>query len=203
MARNRSALYIGLLIAAAAAAGYIVARVLQEGAPQLSSGTALPQPRPVTAFSLTDQHGKPFDNSRLEGKPSLMFFGFTHCPDVCPTTLALMTQLHRDPALQALQMVFVTVDPGRDDAVTLRHYVDAFGGGFTALRGEDAALEPLLQSLGVARSVQPLPGGGYAVDHSATLFFINASGALSAVFTPPFDRARLRSDLLALISSRH
>jgi protein SCO1/2 len=202
MARNRSAVYIGLLIMAAAMAGYIVARSLQNGAPRLSSGTALPQARPVAAFSLADQDGVAFDNSRLTGGPSLVFFGFTHCPDVCPTTLALMTQLHRDPALQALRMVFVTVDPGRDDALTLRHYVAAFGGGFTALRGEDAALDPLLQSLGAVRSVQPLAGGDYAVDHSATLYFINDKGALGAVFTPPFDHARLRSDLLTLVGSR-
>jgi protein SCO1/2 len=199
MAKNRSAVYIGLLIVAAALAGYMVARSLQVGAPQLASGTALPQARPVAAFSLTDQDGVVFDNSRLAGAPSLLFFGFTHCPDVCPTTLALMTQLHRDPALQALRMVFVTVDPGRDDALTLRHYVEAFGGGFTAVRGEDAALDPLLQNLGAVRSVQPLAGGDYAVDHSATLFYINGKGALSAVFTPPFDHARLRADLLALV----
>lgn len=178
----------------------MVARSLQVGARQLASGTALPQARPVAAFSLTDQDGVAFDNSRLNGAPSLLFFGFTHCPDVCPTTLALMTQLHRDPALQALRMVFVSVDPGRDDALTLRHYVEAFGGGFTAVRGEDAALDPLLQNLGAVRSVQPLAGSDYAVDHSATLFYVDGKGALSAVFTPPFDYARLRTDLLALVT---
>jgi protein SCO1 len=203
MARNRSAVYVGLLIVAAAVAGYIVARSLQDGAPPLSSGTALPQARPVAAFSLTDQDGAAFDNSRFAGGPSLLFFGFTHCPDVCPTTLALMTQLHRDPALRALRMIFVTVDPDRDDALTLRHYVEAFGGGFTALRGEDAALDPLLKNLGAVRSVQPRAGSDYAVDHSATLYFINGKGALSAVFTPPFDYARLRLDLLTLVNSQH
>jgi protein SCO1/2 len=201
MAKNRSAVYVGLLIVAAALAGYIVARSLQNGVPRLVSGTSLPQARPIAAFSLTDQDGVAFDNSNLAGKPSLLFFGFTHCPDVCPTTLALMTQLHRDPALQALRMVFITVDPARDDALTLRHYVEAFGGGFTAARGEDVALDPLLQNLGAVRSVQALPGGDYAVDHSATLYFINGKGALSAVFTPPFDRVRLRSDLLTLLSN--
>ena len=100
-------------------------------------------------------------------------------------------------------MVFVTVDPGRDDALTLRHYVEAFGGGFTALRGEDAALDPLLKNLGAVRSVQPLAGGDYAVDHSATLYFINDKGALGAVFTPPFDYTRLRLDLLTLVNSQH
>lgn len=181
----------------------MVARSLQEGVPVLASGTALPQPRAVEPFALSDQDGKPFDNSNLAGSPSLAFFGFTHCPDVCPTTLALMAQLHRDPALKDLRIVFVTVDPARDDAVTLSHYVEAFGGGITALRGEDAALAPLLKSLGVATSVQPRVGNDYTVDHSATLFFLNGRGALAAVFTPPFDAARLRSDLLTLVSSQH
>ncbi len=186
---------------AAAAAGYIVARALQHGPPVLVSGTAIPTALPIPAFRLEDQDGVAFDNARLARAPSLMFFGFTHCPDVCPITLAMMTQLHRDPGLRALRMVFVTVDPGRDDALTLRHYVDAFGGGFTAVRGEDVALEPLLRHLGVVRAIQPLPGGDYAVDHSATLYFINSKGALGAVFTPPFDKERLRSDLLELVRS--
>jgi protein SCO1 len=203
MAVNRSALHVGLLIAAAAAAGYMVARSLHQGAPGLAGGTALPQPRLVSTFALVDQDGKAFGNAQLAGKPSLFFFGFTHCPDVCPTTLALMAQLHRDPGLQELRMVFVSVDPGRDDVATLRRYVDAFGGGFTGLRGEDTQLEPLLKSLGVARALQPLPGGDYSVDHSATFFYVNETGALSAVFTPPFDFARLRPDLLALVGSRY
>jgi protein SCO1/2 len=98
-------------------------------------------------------------------------------------------------------MLFVTVDPQRDDQAALQRYVAAFGGGLTGLRGEDAALEPLLQSLGAARRVEPRAGTDYAVDHSATLFYINARGSFSAVFTPPFDYARLRDDLAALITS--
>jgi protein SCO1 len=198
MARNRSAIYVGLLIAAAALAGYMVARSLQEGVPVLASGTALPQPRPVESFALSDQDGNRFDNTSLAGQATLAFFGFTHCPDVCPTTLALLARLHRDPALKDLRIAFITVDPARDDALTLRRYVDAFGGGITALRGEDEALAPLLKSLGVATSNQPRAGTDYTVDHSATLFFLDRRGALAAVFTPPFDAARLRSDLLTL-----
>jgi protein SCO1/2 len=103
--------------------------------------------------------------------------------------------------MAALRLVFVTVDPKRDDTVTLRRYVEAFGGGITGLRGEDAQLEPLLRSLGAARSVQPLPGGDYAVDHSATLFYVDGQGRLSAVFTPPFTFEALRADLRALLAA--
>jgi protein SCO1/2 len=198
MFRNRSLLYYGLVVIAAALGGYMVARQLHHGPPVLQAGTALPQARPVVAFTLTDHAGQQFDNARLRGAPSLVFFGFTHCPDVCPTTLALMAQLQRDPALQKLRMLFVTVDPDRDDQTTLQHYVDAFGGGLIGLRGDDRNLDALMQSLGAVRSLQPLPGGSYSVDHSATLFFLDGRGELAAVFTPPFQLPQLRGDLTAL-----
>jgi protein SCO1/2 len=132
-----------------------------------------------------------------------MFFGFTHCPDVCPTTLALMAQLQRDPALQAVRVLFVTVDPQRDDQAAMRQYVQAFGERVTGLFGPEAALNPLLSNLGVARIVEPRAGTDYSVDHSATLYYLNAQGALSAVFTPPFSFPNLRADLGQLLASGH
>jgi protein SCO1 len=202
MSVNRSAIYVGLMVLAAAVAGYMVSRQLARSeAPALQSGTAYPAPRPVAPFALTDHLGVPFGNSRLAGHPTLVFFGFTHCPDICPTTLAMTAQLQRDPALARLQTVFVTVDPGRDNQQLLQQYVNAFGGGLVGLRGEDPALEPLMKSLAAAHSVQPRVGADYSVDHSANLHYINSRGALSAVFTPPFALAALRSDLAALISS--
>ncbi len=189
---------------AAALAGYMVSHQLAQPAPlPLASGTALPQPRPLIEFSLSDQRGRSFGNAEIAGHANLLFFGFTHCPDICPTTLALMAQLHHMPALDKLQMIFVTVDPARDDAAAMRAYVDAFGGNMVGLRGEDAALDPLLKNLGAVRAVQKLPGGDYTVDHSATLYYIDAQGALAAVFTPPFDSAKLAADLNTLLASSH
>jgi len=202
MLKQRFVLVVGLLALAAALAGYIVSRELARPArPQLLSGTALPAPRPLAAFALTDQQGNAFSNAELAGRPSLVFFGFTHCPDVCPTTLALMAQLQRDSALASLRMVFITVDPARDDAAAMKAYVDAFGGNMVGLRGEDEALDPLLRNLGAVRAIQPLAGSDYSVDHSATLYYLDSRGALSAVFTPPFDAAKLASDLATLKAS--
>lgn len=198
MFKNRSALWIALVALAALAGGYLVSRQLDRNLPALQGGTVLPQSRPVAPFSLTDHLGAPFDNARLLGAPHLVFFGFTHCPDICPTTLALLAQLNRDPALGELRTLFVTVDPARDDELTLKRYVDAFGGRLIGLRGEDAALEPLLSSLGAARSVQQTADGAYLVDHSATLFYLDGEGRLVAVFTPPFSLPRLRADLVQL-----
>ena len=189
------------MVLAAALAGYMVSLQLARGTPQLASGTTLPTPRPVTPFTLTDQHGASFGNAQLLGKPHLVFFGFTHCPDVCPTTLALMAQLLRDPELAHLRMLFITVDPQRDDQQTLLRYVEAFGGGFAGLRGADDQLDLLMNNLGAARSIAPRVGTDYAVDHSATLFYINSRAAFSAVFTPPYELEKLRSDLVALVDS--
>lgn len=200
MSVNRSGLYVGLMVLAAAVAGYMVSRQLSRNAVALQGGTVMPA-RTVAAFTLTDHQGAPFGNAQLAGQPSLVFFGFTHCPDVCPTTLALMAQLRREPPLQRLRLLFVTVDPGRDDAQTLKHYVDAFGGGITGLRGEDAQLDTLLKSLRAIRSVQARVGEDYTVDHSAALSYINSAGAMTAVFTPPFDYNTLRADLAALVAA--
>jgi protein SCO1 len=168
--------------------------------PRLESGTALPQPRAVAPFSLTDQLGAPFDAQRLVGSPHLVFFGFTHCPDVCPTTLALLTQLSRDPALSELRTVFVTVDPDRDSQDVLLRYVEAFGGSLTGLRGDKAALDPLAASLGAAYSVEATADGSSRVDHTATLFYLDRQGRLAAVFTPPFKLQALRDDLARLVT---
>jgi protein SCO1/2 len=201
MWKKRSALYLLPLVLAAAAAGYMVSRQLARAAPVLTSGSTLPAPRPLPAFSLTDQTGAAFGRAQLAGAPALMFFGFTHCPDVCPTTLALMAQLRREPAMARLRPVFVTVDPARDDTRALGLYVNAFGGNMVGLRGEMPDLEPLLKGMGVAHSITPLPGGSYVVDHSAALYYINARGQWSAAFTPPFTLDSLRQDLTTLLAS--
>lgn len=188
------------LLLAAAGAGYMVSRLLARDPPQLASGTLLPTPRALPEFTLTDHTGAAFGPAQLSGRPSLMFFGFTHCPDICPTTLALMVQLLRDPALAALRPVFVTVDPERDDTTALAQYVAAFGDNLVGLRGEEAQLAPLLARMGVAHAKLPLPGGGYTVDHSAALYYLNARGEWTAAFTPPFDYKALRDDLAALLA---
>jgi protein SCO1 len=202
MSVNRSAIYVSLMVVAAAVAGYMVSlKLARSGAPTLQGGTPLPAPRPVATFTLTDHLGQPFGNAQLAGHPTLVFFGFTHCPDVCPTTLAMTAQLQRDPALTGLRILFITVDPARDDQRMLQQYVNAFGGGLIGLRGEEAALEPRMRSLGAVSSVQPRVGADYSVDHSAILFYLNEDGALSALFTPPFNQSALRGDLGTLISS--
>ncbi|MFM1886068.1 MAG: hypothetical protein RL026_1225 [Pseudomonadota bacterium] len=161
----------------------------------LQSGTWLPSYRPLQAFQLETADGTPFTLQSLQGRPHLVFFGFTHCPDICPTTLALVTSVVAREPLPGLQPVFVSVDPERDDAVTLRRYADAFNGRFLPVRGSEQALQPLMKSLSAVAAKVPTPDGQYTVDHSAHLYYLDAQGRLAAVFTPPLDAAGLEADL--------
>lgn len=179
----------------------MLARQLGQGPVALSSGTWLPQGRPVAAFSLTDQDGAPFDQTRLQGAPSLLFFGFTHCPDICPNTLALLAQLDSQPPLPGLRTILVTVDPERDDVTAMKRYVGAFSPRMLGLTGDDAQIDALMKSVGAARFRQEAVGGSYQVDHSATLYLIDPRGRLVAVFSPPLQLPALREDLALAGSS--
>jgi len=196
MFSRRSVVFLAAIALAAALGGALVARHAgRSPAVTLQSGTYFAEPRAIGPFLLSDQDGAAFGNEQLAGAPSLLFFGFTHCPDVCPTTLAVLAGLERRAPIPGLRLLFATVDPGRDDQTLLKQYVRAFSPGITGLRGEDARLDPLMRSLSAVRDVQKTPDGGYTVDHSSALYLIDRHGRLAAVFTPPFSVPALESDL--------
>jgi protein SCO1/2 len=178
-----------------AIAGYWLARELDSSNVALASGTWLPAPRELGSFALTDQSGAPFTQSQLKGALSLVFFGFTNCPDVCPTTLLKLAQVRRAAALPGLRVVFITVDPARDTPALLAQYVHAFDSDFIALTGSTPQIAALAQRFGVAFERVELPGGGYTMDHSATVFLLDRQGRIAAVFTPPLDAQQLAGDL--------
>ncbi|MGA2562714.1 MAG: SCO family protein [Steroidobacteraceae bacterium] len=186
----------------AAAVGAGLARLLEPAAVSLQAGTWLAQPRALAEFHLQDLSGRDFDRSNLHGHPTLLFFGFTHCPDVCPTTLAMLAQLQRARPLPDAQVVFVTVDPERDSAASLQVYLAYFDHGFIGLRGDQAALAPLLSSLSAIAVRQSLPDGSYTMDHSATLYLLDSAGRLVAVFSPPFSASAIGADLRQLRTAR-
>jgi protein SCO1/2 len=189
----------GLALAAAAVAaglgGFWLAQQLDRGAPALASGTWLPRARPVSEFRLTDQDGRPFTRRGLAGTPVLVYFGFTRCPDVCPTTLAKLARVAHAAPLPGLRVVFVSVDPQRDPPPTVGLYVHAFDPGFTGLTGDAAAIGALAVSFGVAMNRVELPGGDYTMDHTAAVFLLDRQGRICAIFTPPFEVAALVADL--------
>ena len=195
MQSKRSTVFLILIALAAAAGGALLARHLGRAPVALQNGTLFPERRAIAAFQLADHEGAAFGNAQLRGHPSLLFFGFTNCPDVCPTTLAVLAGVEKRAPVPGLRTLFVTVDPDRDDTLTLKRYVNAFSPGMIGLRGDTAQLDPLMKSLSAVRYVQKTADGGYSVDHSSTLYLIDGEGRLAAVFTPPFSVPALESDL--------
>ncbi|MBS0579684.1 MAG: SCO family protein [Proteobacteria bacterium] len=197
MAISRNHLLLATAALAAALAGFWAASQLDRRSPQLASGTWLPQPRRVADFHLTDIYGRPFSRAELAGTPTLVFFGFTHCPDVCPTTLLKLARLRKEAALPKLRVLFVSIDPQRDTPQAVALYVHAFDPQFEGLTGEAAAIESLARDFGVAVSRVDLPGGDYTMDHSAVVFLLDDAARIAAVFTPPFEVAPMAADLRA------
>lgn len=195
MTKRLSWLLVASAALCAALAGFWLARELDSSAPQLASGTWLARPRPVADFQLTDHLGQAFTTHELQGKPSLVFFGFTHCPDVCPTTLAKLVQVRKTAAIPGLQVLFVTVDPQRDTPTVIGRYVHAFDPNFIGITGDPKAIEKMTSAFGVAALRVDLPGGDYTMDHSAAVFLVDAHARIVGVFTPPFDTRRFAQDL--------
>lgn len=166
----------------------------------LASGTALATPREIGAFRLSDQRGREFTPDALRGGWSLVFAGFTHCPDACPTTLALLDTVEQRLRAGggAIQVVFLSVDPERDTAERLAGYVDHFNPRFVAVTGARAQIDALCRDLGIAYVRNPGAGGDYTVDHSAALVLIDPRARVAGYFQPPHDADALAADLAAL-----
>lgn len=131
-------------------------------------------------FRLTDHNGRERTLADFRGKVVLVFFGFTHCPDVCPTTLAEMAQVMRElgPDAEKVQVLFITVDPERDTPEVLRQYVPAFYPSFLGLYGDADAIARTARGFKIFYQKQALPDGGYSVDHSAGTYIYDRKGEL-------------------------
>jgi protein SCO1 len=142
----------------------------------------LPTPREISPFQLTDHRGEPFELEDLVGQWTFAFFGFTNCPDICPTSMSVLGQAqqrlqqeHADVA-QEFRGMLVTVDPERDDQETLARYVEAFSPTFIGVRGDLAATAAFTTQVNVAFAKVPDDMGGYQVDHTANIVIINPRG---------------------------
>ena len=183
--------YLPIAIVAAMLIGAGIGWWIQYGAsgsrsPGLIEGLLWPPARQLGAFALSDHRGQSFDPQRLSGKWSLLFFGFTHCPDVCPNTLQLLKSVA--PQLPAdTQVVFVSVDPERDTPEQLADYVTYFHPDFIGVTGTQEAVNALTAQLGVVhmRSADG-DAGNYTVDHSASIFLVDPALRLVGLFSPPF-----------------
>ena len=158
---------------------------------------------PELAFALTDHTGERVDGADFRGGPVVMYFGYTHCPDVCPTTLATVRRaLGRLEPGQAeqVQVLFVTVDPDRDTRRTLARYVNAFGPQFVGLRGDPEALGELTRRYRVVYNRDKPDEPGYLVAHSSALFVFDGQGDPRLVGRPGDEADAIARDLRKLLA---
>jgi protein SCO1 len=201
---NRYWISVGAIAIVAALAGVYVARMLNQPAvPSLESGTSLPQARVLPDFNLVDTQGRPASPAALRGHPTLVFFGFTHCPDVCPTTLALLANVQKQavqqhPAMAGIKVALISVDPERDTPEQLGSYIASFRGDLIGLTGSASEIVKATRAFGVAAARVDLGGGNYTMDHSAAVFVLDSRARIVAVFTPPLSAAALSRDLARL-----
>ncbi|MFP5390223.1 MAG: SCO family protein [Gammaproteobacteria bacterium] len=171
-------------------------------AQQLKGGVFDP-PRPAPAFSLPSSTGKPFKLEDARGKVVVLEFGFTHCESVCPVSLASLAQARTLLGAQGkdVQVLFISVDPERDDAARLRSYLAQFDPSFIGITGSAAQIAALLKNYGISAAKHPIAGGSdYSMSHSSYLYFIDRQGRQRAMM--PFGRpaADIAHDLAILLA---
>ena len=163
-------------------------------------------PLALPNFYLRDQHGQAFDLNSLKGQWSILFFGFTQCPDICPATLQQLAMLNNTMSQQTIagvtpQTVFVSVDPKRDSE-HLAEYVEYFAKDFIGISGDMSEVVKLEQGIGAWHQYQTASDGNYQVAHSGELFLINPKGELQARLQPPLDIKAITQQLLLLMSGQ-
>lgn len=170
-----------------------------------AAATVLPQARALPEVSLTDKTGQAFNTAQLQGEWHILFFGFTHCPDICPNTLTLLAAINeaRDGNGQPpVQMVFVSVDPQRDTPDRIKAYVEYFDPAMQGLTGGRKALDDLTAGLYLPYSIsEPDANDNYNVDHSGSLVLVNPQGQVRAYFSTPHQLDPILKDLRKLIRS--
>jgi protein SCO1/2 len=202
----RSKLLSFVFLCALAAAGIVAAIIWSPKPPlALASGTILAPARPLADFSLIDNQGRIFGSANLRGHWSLMFFGYTDCPDYCPTTLttlaAVEKQLRAAKIVAPPQVIFVSVDAKRDTPAQLNQFVPNFDPEFIGLTAaSQPAIEALAKKWGIAVNIQYAANGNYIVDHSAEIFVIDPAGNLAAILTGPFTVDALQSDYWRIVT---
>ena len=146
-------------------------------------------------FRLIDHNGRPVSDQDFKGHPSLVFFGFTHCPDVCPTALFEISEILRALGSDGdrVRALFVTVDPERDTPAKLKDYLSSFDPRLMAATGDEASIKAIEKAYRVYAKKVPLDGGGYTMDHTAIVYLMDKDGR----FVAPFNMKRRPEDAAA------
>lgn len=170
--------------------------------PKLENAVLYQTPRAVPAFHLEQANGKPLTADNWRGHWNVLFFGYTHCPDVCPTTLAIFKQARKGLVRRGLgepvRFDFISVDPQRDTPDILANYVAQFDPDFIAATGSDAQLTALTRSLGIFYARTTNAAGAIEVDHSSSALIVDPQGRLIGMFRPPFQATQIIADIATL-----
>lgn len=183
-------------------------RIMSVDELRINGAIVFENPRIIKDFDLLDHHGKPFNLDSLSGHWTFVYFGFTHCPDICPTTLAdlnrVVGQLSPDIAGKT-EVVMVTVDPARDTVDILNQYVPFFNKNFSGVTGEFLPIRSLAANLNVAFNKVALNGKDintdYTIDHTGNLILINPKGHYHGFFKPPFELAKLKTTYQSIVTT--
>ena len=150
-----------------------------------SQGPTLPQVAAIGGpFSLTDQNGRTVTDQDFKGRPFLVFFGFTHCPDICPTTMFEISEIFKKlgPDGDRVRAVFITVDPERDTPAALKDYLSSFDPRIVGVTGDEAAITAVAKAYRAYYKRMPLAEGGYTMDHTAIIYLMDKQGRFVAPF---------------------
>jgi protein SCO1/2 len=199
-------LIIAFLLGIALAAGIWTAVNMQRANATLLSATLLPAPAELPQVSLLNHEAQAIDEQVFAGQWDLVFFGFTHCPDICPVTLQVLSaakrQLIKENFESLPRIVLVTVDPERDTPAKLADYISAFGDGNLGITGDPNEIRKLTSSLGIYFQKQDSGDEYYSVDHSAVVIVMDPEGRFHSLFSSPHVIENYVHDLPLLVKRR-
>ena len=207
---SKSILYI-ILAAFAAGFGLWAAQNLfnkpqRESATTMQTVRMFPQVRAIPDFALQSADGKLINKATLSKHWTVVFLGFTHCPDICPTTLADLSKVQKVwetlPSETRPRVLFVSVDPERDTPKAIAEYAAFFHKDTLTATAQEPALTEFVQSLALVYAKMPLKNGDYTMDHSATIVVLNPQGNEVGIIRPPFMPQKIAADLIALSNNK-
>lgn len=169
-------------------------RVLSPAALRANNAFVFDRMRDIGEFNLIDDNNQPFTSAQLRGKWSLLFFGYTYCPDICPTTMVVLNQFYaklKPELVGETQIVFVSVDPARDDLAKLHEYVRYFNPQFRGVTGEFMALQQFATALSIPFAKVPGGGDNYQIEHSGSIAVINPQGHYVGFLKAPHELEKL------------
>lgn len=173
--------------------------------PQIS-GTLFPIPKPIKPFQLTDHRGQRFETGHLKGHWSFLFFGYTHCSDICPTTLLMFkninSKLEKIPdTIHNTQFILVSLDPERDSVEHLEKYIHSYHQDFIGLTGKQEQIKQFSSQFGIYYSRDKIRGNSlddYLIDHSSAIVLINPNSEIQAIFTAPHHVEKITADFVRI-----